>query len=125
MAKRTVLPLVALVVLLSLAPDTVGAPALGGTLHAFATASTFSIASEGPSGSFEGGLARWNLVCGDCHVQVTFTEGFVVLVQDGEMRPLPPGAYVIDGFAGIVSHTQRAPHRFDLELHGVGRVTPL
>lgn len=110
--------LVAAAFVLAFAAPALAAPALSGTMHGQGSAASFQVFGNGLA--LEGGAYRWNLVCGGCEARLSLTEGVFVLAQDGGGQTLLPGVYELRGFMGILSHAQRAPNDFAVEIHGTG-----
>lgn len=101
-----------------------GAPLVPDILNGFGTAITFQLFGEGES--LEGGTHEWTDVCGHCEMRVTLADGtFVIVDTDGGTRALEPGVYELREYRGLFLFSARAPHEFDVQLHGLAKIERL
>lgn len=105
-----------------LAPQAVGLPGVRGEIVGQTTAATLQVFGNGSA--IEGGIYRWNLACADCLVRIGILDAGVMVFQDGVLQELPPGAYEIREFRGLLAHSGgMAP--FQVTLLGSGHVVAL
>lgn len=105
-------------------PATVGAPLVPDVLTGFGTATTFQVYVVGAA--VEGGAFDWSDVCAYCLVRIAIAEGqFTVADSEGIARALDPGAYELREYRGFFLFSQRAPHDFAVQLHGLGKIEKL
>jgi hypothetical protein len=93
-------------------------------LNGFGAASSFQVFAQGQA--LEGGLYDWTDLCGHCEIRVTLGEGqFAANSGDAFVTLLPPGVYELREYRGLFLFSQDAPHEFQVEFHGIGKIARL